>query len=611
MGVDGLINAGHVAQGWAPIPVEDYITPTYGDLFDAAAVMVRRNFNVNAEYATTEEALRPSDEKLEALGYEIPWGGDITSRRQKTDEYIIGKRAEGDTRFNQESGILTREEAQRLAPKMAIEASTRFERVHEATEPGPMRWWTSLAGNLVGGLDDPLNIASMLFTAGAGTTLLRSIAIGAGTNVAVEALSQPAVGDWQRRLGRDYGLKDIAPNLAMAAALGAGGEALSHGASGLFRRLAAKPEVRGAERAAAEAMERYSYLRDREPSGAYDPESVGVHFDNVREAAARFEQGESVVVPDYVREEIALSVKREVDDLLKSEWHRLGYSIANDGSIVRTASKQEMRGLMTLEDFDKMEANYLANYHEGFFTTLDQLRNPKKIPAPPKEESLLSFIVKKGGLHDREGWVKASDGLKERPGLISNKGIGLDKMLRYAQEAGFLEMDGPTYETAKEANDLLDLITQELGGKKVYRPEAEVRLQEYTEFTKNLDDTDRMLSESLGDWQKLSNAEVVKKLEESGLMQPSAMDRTEYGPDLSTSPFESRPLSDMMESVENMDHDIADAALEADFERVITENGDMVVELGDRRLTLKELLDENKNNEAVLAEITSCASGVK
>jgi len=83
-----------------------------------------------------------------------------------------------------------------------------------------------------------------------------------------------------------------------------------------------------------------------------------------------------------------------------------------------------------------------------------------------KGDSLLSFIVKRGGLKDVGGELKSRDAQKQRIGLINNKsGNSFDDMALFAWEHGYFpnKMERPSI------NELLDAIDDELFGKKHYQ----------------------------------------------------------------------------------------------------------------------------------------------
>ena len=89
-----------------------------------------------------------------------------------------------------------------------------------------------------------------------------------------------------------------------------------------------------------------------------------------------------------------------------------------------------------------------------------------KIEKANKGDSLLAFIVKRGGLKDVGGDLKAMDAGKLRIGLINNKsGNSLDDIALAAWENGYF----PNTQERPTINDLLEAISEELFGRPKYQ----------------------------------------------------------------------------------------------------------------------------------------------
>ena len=89
-----------------------------------------------------------------------------------------------------------------------------------------------------------------------------------------------------------------------------------------------------------------------------------------------------------------------------------------------------------------------------------------KIEKANKGDSLLAFIVKRGGLKDVGGDLKAMDAGKLRIGLINNKsGNSLDDIALAAWENGYF----PNTQEQPTINDLLEAISDELFGNPKYQ----------------------------------------------------------------------------------------------------------------------------------------------
>lgn len=97
----------------------------------------------------------------------------------------------------------------------------------------------------------------------------------------------------------------------------------------------------------------------------------------------------------------------------------------------------------------------------------DRLYNKiAKIEKENKGDSLITFIIKRGGLKDVGGELKNMDAKKQRIGLINNKsGNSFDDIALAAWENGYF----PSYSERPTINDLLEAISTELFGEKHYQ----------------------------------------------------------------------------------------------------------------------------------------------
>ena len=97
----------------------------------------------------------------------------------------------------------------------------------------------------------------------------------------------------------------------------------------------------------------------------------------------------------------------------------------------------------------------------------DKLYNKiARIEKENKGDSLITFIIKRGGLKDVGGELKNMDAQKQRIGLINNKsGNSFDDIALAAWEHGYF----PSHSERPTINDLLEAIDAELFGKKRYQ----------------------------------------------------------------------------------------------------------------------------------------------
>ena len=102
----------------------------------------------------------------------------------------------------------------------------------------------------------------------------------------------------------------------------------------------------------------------------------------------------------------------------------------------------------------------------------EKIVNKKTVAKQNKPQSLLQFLIARGGIKDEHGELKVFDAVKQRPGLVNNKrGMSLDYARQLAEEAGYFGVAAKNELGTTTISDLLDKIDMELRGEKVYREE--------------------------------------------------------------------------------------------------------------------------------------------
>ena len=136
----------------------------------------------------------------------------------------------------------------------------------------------------------------------------------------------------------------------------------------------------------------------------------------------------------------------------------------------------------------------------------DALKNPEMIPPETKlkRTSLIQYLRSRGGVQDVGGDLKSRGAIKEAPGLISKKGMGLDDAALSAWEQGYF----PEFVERPTINDLLNAIDDELRGKKRYNVEEEATFED--ELADLAEGLDRMGI----DWRNMQPAEIEQAVEE-------------------------------------------------------------------------------------------------
>lgn len=107
----------------------------------------------------------------------------------------------------------------------------------------------------------------------------------------------------------------------------------------------------------------------------------------------------------------------------------------------------------------------LRSQVEQFDTTIDPLIDAVRTGKMPDDRavfgtSLVSALVRAGGLRDTGGDLRSRGALRLRPGLVSQNGMGLDDALVWARERGYVSAD----ENAVDEQAFFDLIDAELSG---------------------------------------------------------------------------------------------------------------------------------------------------
>ena len=215
-----------------------------------------------------------------------------------------------------------------------------------------------------------------------------------------------------------------------------------------------------------------------------------------------------------------------------------------------------------------------------------------------KEEGLLSFLHRTGGVVDDQGDLKHL-GLtpKVRPGLLRKQGRSLDEATRDAWEAGFLvSADRP------EINDLLDAIRTELHGGAVVREGGE---QTATEMAA-LDALNEALIDAGIDVRRLGRKQFREAL--------GGMNESLLAGDV-TEAINRQRASRSAQDAERVDavmdeREAFDALAEADVRRLYEGREDTVVtfetEDGLQQQTIRDLYDELDGDYADLDSIGVC-----
>lgn len=235
-GLLALTNPRDISTGQAA-----YVGPS-GSLLDIVSQSYRSsrlNFNANSSTLSSQEVYAERQRLYEELTGEsinAIWSGKIDGirgqgsrasnlKRKLIDEKISNLKFEDPETFGD---LLTSQEVEAEARRRATESLRQYEETFEYT-PGVSKHIAGFAGAVGASFTDPVQLALGGVTLGAsvavpgigyGASILRQAAIDAGQSALVEAAIQPEIAEWQKQLGRDYGLGDALVSVAAAGATG-------------------------------------------------------------------------------------------------------------------------------------------------------------------------------------------------------------------------------------------------------------------------------------------------------------------------------------------------------------------------------------------------------
>lgn len=150
-------------------------------------------------------------------------------------------------------------------------------------------------------------------------------------------------------------------------------------------------------------------------------------------------------------------------------------------------------------------------------------------------DSLLSFLVKRGGVQDSGGELVGRDALRQRPGLVNRNGVELDMAREAAAEAGYLPEDA-------DLNALLDAMDQELRGEPVYSEQFAdkhqlARRTQALDLQRAMDENEAIGAMTDAEFQSLSNQDL------HDLLFPPERSLLQRAGDKVRSLFQSRPVA--------------------------------------------------------------------
>ena len=124
--------------------------------------------------------------------------------------------------------------------------------------------------------------------------------------------------------------------------------------------------------------------------------------------------------------------------------------------------------------------------------------------------SLVTALIRAGGVQDSGGELRSRDARLARPGLVSRNGMTFDDALQFARENGYLPPAAEDAPDALDVNAIIDLIDQELRGDPVFAVgNMNARAMGFAEA---VDQIDAELRSRGLDVATMSNAEIKEAL---------------------------------------------------------------------------------------------------
>lgn len=435
--------------------------------------------------------------------------------------------------------------------------------------------FSEIAGSLVGSaggyLADPVQAATVIATgiATPQATVARGVlamaAREAAINAGVTAVEQIPVMAWNEKLGLEYGLKDAAANVLLAAGFGAAVPVAAKGVkkisnispSDALARISDNESLPVSVRNAAAYFERFVHIDEANPIPKDVPNRSSAHFANVAKAEADILASKPVELPpqSYVEQPVMapseFSAYLEQARMIKDELNQYGAVDINKPATL------------------KAQLGYTP-------------------------DSLSQFIRKAGGIQEYAGEL-ASRGItnKSLPGLVRKgellgqadiEGGVQARQVDYVKEAVFDAGYFPEKTDYNEITDseLFDAISNDLKGQKQYARGDWEKVQEVLERVGSLDEYGRY-----GITNNSSVEEIAQALREAESDVPFFLDE---------------PPVD----IEEVKFEMVDAAAMADIERLAKDMPDFKI-FDENGMSVTELLQGIKADETYLNEIRTCA----
>lgn len=569
----------------------------WSDIEQLSFISTADNFNTNSRFWGLEEQRRKRDQSYQDLT-----GESVASlysvldepkvRREKIDAKINELRQK-DKRF---LTLATESDIESQAIMQARGSTAAYQKLTGDIEPGFVSGTAGLAGGFRAGLLDPVNMATVGFGAGAGRSFLQAVGIDFLLGTAATAATEPFVADWQATVGNKMTAEQVLTDVAAGGVLSGGLTAAGRGIGKAYRfartealdRMATRSDLPADGKAAIDLMERDAFVRERNPIDDSIEEADNIHRDNIDRAAMAVEtEGDfSRFVPDFDEKQLAADL-------------RAGSAIADEMGYRSPEADFAMSDIMPAK--------------------------PEKAP-----ETLTQFIARNGGVADEAGELKSFDFHKAKARItrddktyygpiVGKKGQTLDYMREAAVEAGFIKPDGTI-------SDFIDAIKQDYSGQKVYADSGaaeRMRTQKGADADAHYAEIARANIEQAAKDMGVTLTPKEFEYAYTAMQNPKAKAEDVVADVLERSGMmaEDEPVAVRDRSVQQIRDDVKQAqtgtvvrARQIEADAMLRDMPDLEIEIENAdgttaRLTVKELMEQNKANDRMLAEISSCALG--
>lgn len=301
------------------------------DIYHAMDKYQQDNLNAASSENLYFDELSASRDKIQEItGEPITLGRGESLRgawKNRYDKIIEQNRLEGKTEWND---VYTSSEAEERARERARQSKIDYDKAVENAAPGVSVGTAMVAGGITGWMSDLENLSATALTTpitgalNVGKSIWAIAGIEAGANAAMEAGMQPAIKDWQDKVGHEYTTEDMALNIFFAGATGGVFPLFLHGAS----------KVLGGKGLTAETDRVMETLRKQEVLNEKPRELDGAgraaYDENLKEAVTAFHEARAIdptkldpraspriFADDFVTYEHAVVARQVVDSGVK------------------------------------------------------------------------------------------------------------------------------------------------------------------------------------------------------------------------------------------------------------------------------------------------------